>query len=223
MSTDNNIIEELTSSPENFDLGAFITSKVQFPTRDVKLVLDYEGSAEAYDLASQIADKHIEVEAINEEAKAGITGGDTEALDGEIATLTGELTDLVAKLEAEALTFTLRGIAPKVWRLFDKEARRKFPNDKNATEEVRLEADIDRSTFANRELVKACTVKITAPNGGVQEGKSITHATIAGLHDVVAESEWDKLLATANELTFQVGAFDQVVSQDADFLPTASV
>ena len=220
--TEQNIIEELKSEPKTFDLGAFVTSNVRFPTRDVKVTLDIERSMEAYDLANEIADLQIEKEAIQANADGGITGGDTEEIEGQITGKTLELSNLVDELDAAALTFTLRGAAPKVWRTMHKIARRDFPIPKQTgsnDDEIR-EATIAQNEYVEIETVKLATVKVTSPDGGVQEG--ITTELVRGLYDVLEQGEWDKLKGTAEDITFQVGAFERAVSSDADFLPTSS-
>lgn len=220
--TEQNIIEELKSEPKTFDLGAFVTSNVRFPTRDVKVTLDIERSMKAYDLANEIADLQIEKEAIQANADGGITGGDTEEIEGQISGKTLELSNLVDELDAAALTFTLRGAAPKVWRTMHKIARRDFPIPKQTgsnDDEIR-EATIAQNEYVEIETVKLATVKVTSPDGGVQEG--ITSELVRGLYDVLEQGEWDKLKGTAEDITFQVGAFERAVSSDADFLPTSS-
>lgn len=220
--TEQNIIEELKSEPKTFDLGAFVTSNVRFPTRDVKVTLDIERSMKAYDLANEIADLQIEKEAIQANADGGITGGDTEEIEGQITGKTLELSNLVDELDAAALTFTLRGAAPKVWRTMHKIARRDFPIPKQTgsnDDEIR-EATIAQNEYVEIETVKLATVKVTSPDGGVQEG--ITSELVRGLYDVLEQGEWDKLKGTAEDITFQVGAFERAVSSDADFLPTSS-
>lgn len=219
---DADIITEL-KQPETFDLGAFITSKVQFPTKDVKIILDIEGSMKAYELADEIADKQLEKEQIEEEAKGGITGGDTEAIELEIAAKHLELTNLVDELNAAALTFTLRGAAPAQWRVMHKKARIAHPVAKTATDDEKREVTIAMNESVEIETVRICTVKITSPDGEVVDGKDVTTTLIKGLYDVLEQDEWNKLKETAEAITFQVGAFDKIVSSDADFLPTSSV
>lgn len=217
------IITEL-KVPETFDLGSFINSKVQFPSKDVKVSLDMEGSMKAWELAEDIADLKIKKEQIEEEAKGGITGGDTEAVEAEMRTKHSELTVLVDQLEAEKLTFTLRGAQPKVWRVMHKIARRDFPIPKSiaGNEDAVWEATNLQNEFVGIETVRLATESITAPNGEVTHGKDIKHELIRGLYDVLEEKEWEQLKTAAETITFQVGAFDKIVSSDADFLPTSS-
>lgn len=221
--TNVDIITEM-KNPETFDLDSFITSKVTFPTKDVKVSLDMEGSMKAWELAEEIADLKLDKEAIEEEAKGGITGGDTEAIEAEMRAKHLELTALVDQLEAEKLTFTLRGAAPKVWRTMHKIARRDFPIPQAVAgnEDAVWEATLAQNEFVGIEIVRLCTEKITAPTGEVTYGKDIKHELIRGLFEVVEEKEWDLLKDSADKITFQVGAFDKIVSSDADFLPTSS-
>lgn len=217
------IISEL-KVPETFDLGAFVSSKVQFPTKDVKVILDIAESTKAHELAAEIAELQFQVEAVNEEAKAGITGGDTEELESEIAAKTLELSNLVDELNASALTFTLRGAAPKVWRVMHKKIRQSHPIPKQAAgnEDVVREATLTQNEAVDIETVKLCTEKITNPEGQEIPGTEVTTELVRGLYDSLEEDEWLKLKTTAEAITFQVGAFDQIVGRDADFLPTSS-
>lgn len=221
--TDVDIITEM-KNPETFDLGAFITSKVTFPTKDVKVSLDMEGSMKAWELAEEFADLELDKKALEEEAKGGITGGDTTEIEAQMRAKHVELTALVDKLEAEKLTFTLRGSAPEVRRVMHKIARRDFPIPKaiNGNEDAVWEATLLQNEFVNIEMVRLATEKITAPTGEVTYGKDVKHQLIRNLYGALEEKEWEKLVGAADKLAYQVGAFDKIVSSDADFLPTSS-
>lgn len=220
---DADIISEMKAEPSTFDLGAFISSNVQFPTKDVKVILDMQGSMEAYDLEEEIADLVLDKQAIEAEAEGGITGGDTEEIELRISAKTLELSNLVDELDKKALTFTLRGAAPKVWRIMHKKARQDFKLPKDATQEATQERNIQMNEYVDVETVRLCTSKITNPDGEVIEGTEVTAELIRALYDALEQTEWDKLKDTAEAITFQVGAFDKVISQDADFLPQSSV
>lgn len=219
MSTDvaKEVVETLTKK-ETFNLKDFVTSKVKYPTREVKVSLDYELGAEAQELAEEIATLDAERTGLQE--NGSITGADTPELDAEIAEKTEELVKLVEEYEAGCLTFVLRGVAPKVWRVIDRRARNEFRPEKGATDEEKQETFMLQTAQVDLETVRNATVSIITPDGRVMEGTP-TAEEMQTFFDEAPQHEWNSLKEMAENLTFANHAFAQVAS-DADFLPPSS-
>lgn len=81
--THEEILEEF-GSEETFSLIDFVKNKVRFPTREVSVCLDYEAGLTAQELVDRAADLANKIEAENDKA-GGITGGDVEELEAELA------------------------------------------------------------------------------------------------------------------------------------------
>ena len=202
--------EEIKSSPETFDLGAFITGKTAYPTREAVVVLDREKVFEARELAEEIADVD------EEKRQAQLTDlAPAPEFDEKLEALRAQLERVLEEAEASSLKFTLRGVAPKVWRVADKALRLKHKAQKNASEDEKLEIDIAFRAAINVEIVYSCTVKVTDPNGS--ETKP-TREQIVALSDNLDEHEWAKLVELSNQLTFEVDNLDDAIGSDANFL-----
>lgn len=220
MSTDiaKEVVETLTKK-ETFNLKDFVTSKVQFPTKEVKVSLDYALGMEAQELAEEIAT----LDAVREGLQKGsqsITGVETPELDAEIVEKTEELVELIERYDAGSLTFVLRGVAPKLWRVIDRKYRNEFRPEKGATDEEKQELFIQQSAKVDIDSVRNSIVSIITPDGRVMEG-SPSYEDVESIFDNAPQHEWNSLKELAENLTFANHAFAQVAS-DADFLPPSS-
>lgn len=209
MSEEISTIEEI-KNPETFDLGAFITNKVKYPTRTDSVVLDRDVVFRAHELAEEIADE----DAKRREAAIESLTGDPE-LEEKVERLKAELERVLEEAKDSQLTFTMRGVAPKVWRVADKSLRQNYRAKKGATDEEKMELDIAFRAAIDVEIVHACTVKITDPSGAETQS---TKDLIGVLRDQLDEREWVKLVELANRLTFEIENLDAAVGNDADFL-----
>ena len=206
-------IEEV-KNPETFDLGAFIQGKVKYPKRDTTVVLDRDTIFTAREIADEIADTEADK---REEASLSIAPD--PSYDEKLAELKAKLEAVMEEAKASSLTFTMKGVAPKVWRVADKALRQKFKVDKTATEDEKLENDIAFRAAINIEIVWATTQQIGDPEGNVVVKPSKEH--IAQLADNLDEHEWVKLVDLANQLTFEISNLDDAISNDSDFLATS--
>lgn len=207
--------EELTvteeiKNPESFNLGEFITGKVKYPTRDASVVLDRDTIYRARQIADEIADTD---EAKRDAALEALAPD--PAFDEKLAQLKEQLQAVLDEAKASTLTFTMRGVAPKVWRIADKKLRMNHKAKQGATEEEKIELDIAFRSAINIEIVWAATVEVTDPNGNkVKPSKE----EITSLADNLDEHEWVKLVDMANSLTFEIANLDDAIGSDADFL-----
>lgn len=220
MSTDiaKEVVETLTKK-ETFNLKDFVTSKVQFPTKEVKVSLDYALGMEAQELAEEIATLDA-VRTGMQSADEGITGAETPELDAEIVEKTEELVELVERYNAASLTFVLRGVAPALWRVLDRKYRNEFRPEKGATDDEKQELFIQQSAKVDIDTVRNSIVSVITPDGRIMEG-SPPFEDVESIFDNAPAHEWNALKELSEKLTFANHAFAQVAS-DADFLPPSS-
>lgn len=213
------IVEDM-KSVEKFDLRSALT-KVSYPTQDVTVYLEGHKAHEVNVILDEIADLEAEAEGYTAKAQGTITDApELEGVQEKITALQEQEKALLAEIKDSALTFTLRGVAPAVWRLVDKEARRKIkPNTKS--EDDQLEAQIERNKYVNIELVAKGTVRIKNAQG-VEDSSALTFDVAEQLYDGLLESEWTKLQDGIQNLTFAQTLFNNVTLQDADFLSKPS-
>lgn len=210
-------IEEL-KSPETFDLADVLNENVTYPTRDVLVGIDAEVAQAATELADEIAD--LITVADEFENDGTITGGDGAKYREQAEAKTAELQKLMDKLEETAIKFTLRGVPPKVWRTIDKYWRKEIPAKKSDDDVSTHEKNIARNEKVTIDVVRNAIVKMELSDGRISEGLP-PFEQVEALYNTLMESEWEKLRATADQLTFANQLFD-VTTTDADFLPKHS-
>lgn len=213
------IVEDMKSAAK-FDLRSALT-KVSYPTQDVTVYLEGHKAHEVNVILDEIADLEAEAEGLTAKAQGTITDApELEGVEAKIAELHKQEKALLEEIKASSLTFTMRGVAPAVWRLIDKEARRKIKPDTKSEDDV-LEAQLLRNQYVNVELVSKGTVKITNADG-VVDSSALTHEVAEQLFDGLLEPEWMKLQEGVQNLTFAHSLFQNVAMQDADFLSKPS-
>lgn len=213
------IVEDMKSAAK-FDLRSALT-KVSYPTQDVTVYLEGHKAHEINVILDEIADLEAEAETLTAKAQGTITDApEHEGVLTKIAALQEQEKALLAEIKESALTFTLRGVAPAVWRIIDKEARRKIKPQTNS-EDDQLEAQLERNKYVNIELVSKGTVKITNSEG-IVDSSALTSEVAEQLFDGLLETEWLKLQEGIQNLTFAHTLFQNVAMQDADFLSKPS-
>lgn len=220
------IVEGLKSK-ETFDARAAINGTT-YPTGTVRVYLN-AALAHRMNLA---ADDLIKAEHLVDNLKAadsGIVGHpDLEPAEAEVARLKAEIDALGAQVLESALTFHIRGLAPAQWRLIYKKwrkeikqpARKNFDQGPDGEEEYEgavFERNIERNARINEDQVASAIIKVVNA-AGVEDGRVWAQADTENFHDIVLESEWNKLKAEVENLTFAHTIFDSTVAQDADFL-----
>jgi hypothetical protein len=152
-----------------------------------------------------------------------------KALDAEATELEAKVAELLPGLEASKLTFHLRGLAPKQWRLIHslgrKEikapVRRHFENGEDGDEAFQaeeVERNILRNAWINNACIAPAIVKVVNPKGEEDTGVW-TVDDVATIDDTYLESEYAKLKNLMEQLTFANTLFQRAIEQDADFLP----
>lgn len=209
------IVEQMKSE-ESFDLADALDG-VSYPTEDVTVYLDGAKAHELNLVLDMIAE--LEIKSENESAaKNGTIADDPakEQTDKDIEALKAREVVLISEITSSALTFKLRGVAPEVWRIIDKEARRKIKPD-TKSEDDQLEAQIERNKYVNVHLLSKGTVQITNAKGQTDK-RALKPDDAQKLFDRLIEPEFLKLKDAISNLTFAHTLFQNVAMQDADFL-----
>lgn len=177
--------------------------------------------------------------AVKKVAENGTVESDPEAeaaddpifkkLDAEAKELEAEVAELLPGLEDSKLTFHLRGLAPKQWRLIHSLGRKEvkapvrkhFPNGEDGDEAFQaeeVERNILRNAWINNSCIASAITKVVNPKGEEDSGVW-TVDDVANLDDTYLESEYNKLLNLMQQLTFANTLFQRAIQQDSDFLP----
>lgn len=206
--------------PDKFDLASAL-NKVSYPTDNVTVYLDGYKAHELNLVFDLIAENEEKSERLSAQKNGTIADDpEKEAVDAEIEKLKAREQVLLAEITGSALTFKIRGVAPKVWRLMDKEARRTIKPASKSEEDV-FEATLERNEFVNVRLLAKGTVSITDAHGNVDAGAlSIENAQT--IFDSLIEPEYYKLKTAIENVTFAHTLFQNVTLQDADFLSKSS-
>lgn len=213
-------VEEL-KAPGKFDLANALKG-ASYPTDEVSVFLDGEQAHQLninYDRIAELSQDALKY-------RAGTNGGvvdgpEAEPIDAEIAELEEENNFILKEISASVLTFTLRGVAPKQWRLIIKKWQKEMKKHFDLPEE-QAEAEEWANAKIDAELVAKATVKITDAAGN-EDTAAVKIETAEELYDTLLQSEWTKLLGGANNLTFANGLFAQAIAADADFLSKSSL
>lgn len=210
------ILEEFGSA-ENFSLIDFVKNKVKFPTREVSVCLDYEAALTAQELVNRAADLENQIQAEHDSA-GGITGGDVEELEAELAEVKGKLDPIMESYNNALVTFTLRGVAPKLWRVIDDKHRQAHAakiKDIPKGDPAVTEANIEMNRALNLDLLAASIVAIETPDGKKADysGKRVPVTDLKFFFENVTEIEWSKLVDMSSNLTFSNFAFEQEAAE----------
>jgi len=162
------------------------------------------------------------------------SGDGTEApgyadADAEATKLEAEVAELLPKLMDSVLTFHIRGLAPKQWRLIDAKwrkeikppARKNYPQTEEGEEEFQLvtyERDLARIAHIKNEQIASGIFKVVRKHDGAVDTKVWKEEDVADINDTYMASEYDKLQNLVVQLTFANQLFQLAVEKDADFL-----
>lgn len=212
-------VEEMKSE-ESFDLSTALR-KASYPTDDVTVYLDGETAYELDDLLNEISDLGFKSAGLSAANTGGMTDDPEKAeIDAKIEELNGQVKEAITRIRSSALTFKLRGLAPKQWRTIVSSWERKIRPETKADIDV-LEAENKRNDKSNAEILAKSVVSITDASGKVSKG-AVSIEQIEELHDTIISEEFAKLMSKANVLTFANGRFNHVLASDADFLSKPS-
>lgn len=211
----NAVVEEMKGD-ETFDLVEAL-NEVTYPKGEVKVYLDAAGAEELNEILQEISELARQAAGFSAEAQGSMTDApEKEALDAEIEVLQAREKELIQRVSGSALTFTMRGVAPAVWRILVKEVRRKNKPASKSDDDVAEANEIQVEKLDN-ELVAAAIIKVTNSKGNSDE-RAFKVETVEKLRDKLLQSEWERLVDKANVLTFANSVFHNVKAADADFL-----
>lgn len=149
--------------------------------------------------------------------------------DTEATRLETHVAELLPGLRDSVLTFHIRGLAPKQWRLIDSKwrkaikppARKNFPMTEEGEEEYNVitrERDIERMAGIKNDQIASGIFKVVRKHDGAVSTQVWKEEDVAVLNDTYLPSEYDKLQNLVVQLTFASSLFQIAVEQDADFL-----
>ena len=153
---------------------------------------------------------------------------EAEAKKQEASEAEAKVARLIEQVNATALIFHMRGLAPKQVELIDKKcrkaikppARKNYPQDDDGQEEYELEMferNMARNNLVNYECIASAIVKVENSRGEV-DSKVWKAPDVEGLHEVLLETEYEKLRLKMQDLSFAHTLFNRAIEQDADFL-----
>lgn len=242
-------VEEL-KSPKTFNARAAL-NQTTYPTDSVEVYADAEVAhrinllandagkarhladtihARAYAEALELASGNATVESDPEaEAKAvADSAADFKLAHNSAQVLENKLAAELEDLDKTVLTFHLRGLAPKQWRLIHslgrktikEPVRKHFDKGEDGDEDFQtetIERNIARNEWINNSCIASAIVKVENRDGEVDS--SVWSAEdVAVLYDTYFESEYGKLKETMEHLTFTNNLFQAAVQHDAGFL-----
>jgi hypothetical protein len=151
------------------------------------------------------------------------------AAEDEADALEAQVAELVKQLQESILTFHVRGLAPKQWRLIDAKWRKAIPaparknfevteDGEEAYEVAVRERNIERNAAINNDQIASAIFKVVRKTDGAEDTSVWKMEDVAEINDTYLESEYDKLKNLVVQLTFANNLFQIAVEQDADFL-----
>lgn len=210
---------ESLAAPKTFDfVGAL--AKTTYPSEDVTVFLDGARAKELQDTIIAQEEAENKIAGLRAVQQGIVEDPEIEKLEARVAELKAEAKAIIKAIHASALTFSLKGLAPEQWRLIGKSWRRKIKPVSKAEDDV-IDADELRATKVNAEILATSILKVTNAEGAVNEG-AVTIEQVEALDNQLEASEFERLINTANKLTFARGQFNTLIAQDADFLSNDS-
>ena len=186
--------------------------------------------AYAEGLEASQANQTAESDPADEEAKTYASGILAYvAADKEAAVAEAALAEAIPALRESMLTFHLRGLAPEQWRLIHKLGRKEikepvrkhFEKGEDGDEDFQsaiVERNIERNNWINNSFIASAIIKVVNSEG--EEDTSVWSVEdVENLFNHYLESEYGKLKAAMESLTFANNIFQNAVQQDVDFLP----
>lgn len=234
-------VEEL-KSPEKFDARAAITGAT-YATDDFVIFRDAALMHEANKLADEAGKLDNEATTAEKLAKSksaeenDTLGDDPDYEEFAAAAKTkraeaqaaeDKVAGLIEQVRGSAMTFKLKGLAPKQVSLIDKKwrraikppARANYPQTPEGQEEYELEVferNLDRNQKINHDAI-ACSILNVTNAAGAEDSSAWTVDDVENLFETLLETEYEKLRIGYQNLTFAHTLFNKAVVEDADFL-----
>lgn len=192
-----------------------ILSGVAYPEGSVKVYLNGKAAQELADVIDEQAELETDQLRLKEEFADHATGVPAEHdLQPQIDALEERKTELLKAVLASALTFHMRGIAPKVLELITEKARRQFPVKGKAQDEV-YELNIQAEDFVESNMISSSIVRVENAKGQV-DTSAWTPEKVLKLKEVLFKTEYDKIDGLAGKLYGGKALAD--AQRSADFL-----
>jgi len=201
---------------ESFDLGSFVSETASAPEDSVVIYLDGETAYQIEQVKRQhdewVREKAYRAEQAKDEPR-GIADEDEDDPE-ELVNIEETLERLQEHVRKTGLRVYMRGVGEVERDLIGHKIVRSLPFGKNATDEEKaIRAEERKALTIETWLAKAITKIERVSDGAVSPAPSVEGVT--ALHAALYESEWDKLVALFNDLSFANALFDRAV--DAGF------
>lgn len=203
------------ANDETFDL-ADVLNDVTYPTDKVTIYLKGDKTHELNLTLQAKAELKAKAAELAKEQDGIVPSEEQDLVDLEIDELHTKELALLGAIRDSALTFHMRGLAPEQWRVIIKQWEHKIKPATKSEEDIQ-EANNSRNRKINAEIIATSVIKTVNAKGASSKG-AITIQAAEKLYDVLLESEYQRLLAKANQLTFTNSLFHNMIAADADFL-----
>lgn len=210
-----NMTEAADEMKSNNSLKDILNQKTKYAERVVVTYLDYDAAIRAFELQDLILQNENYLETISGMKHRSITDDEPEQLRKEQEELTQELADLNDTIQGSRAEWHVTGVPPKVWKLIDKEGRRKFPLAKEADDHTKTETQLDRNEYVNIETMRRGIKKIVFASG--EEFTDVSHEDAKYFWDNLPTEVTQTVKSKIDELTFANKAFQEEI-ESADFL-----
>ena len=220
MSEDNiieNVNEAVSEMKEANSLTDILNQRTKYAEREVVTYLDYDAAIEAFEIQEEIEFLNNAIPTVSTEKYKSIVDDDSES-DELIARrdeLAERLIELNKPIQASKVVWTVRGLAPKEFKMIDKMSRQKYPIAKDASEHIKIEEQLKRNDYVNIESIRKGVVKAEFADGMV-----ITEFSFEDMENLFDDAPMEISLAIRekiDELTYASRTFHNEV-ESADFL-----
>lgn len=204
--------EEMKSSNSLTDI---LNKKVKYAERTVVSYLDYDSAIRAFELQEEINMLTNDINTPKSQTYRSITDDSGQEQIDERDKLVQELADLNDTIQESRAEWLVRGIPPKVWKVIDSSARRKFPLAKEADDNTKLEVQLKRNDWVNQETTRQGIIKVT-----FADGTEITDITVEDMQMIFDEIPVEVTMSIKekiDELTYANRTFHEDI-ESADFL-----
>lgn len=192
-----------------------ILAGVAYPEGSVKVYLNGKAAQELADLFDEEADLAADEARLADEFSDHAAGvPEEQSLQPQRDALEARKVELLDAVMQSALTFHMRGIAPKVLELITEKARRKFPIKGKGQDEV-YELNIQSEDFVESNMISSSIVKVENAKGQV-DTSAWTPEKVLQLKEVLFKTEYDKIDGLAGKLYGGKALAD--AQRSADFL-----
>lgn len=183
---------------EGFDLGVLLDN-VNLAETKVSIFLDSAAAYKAVEINAKIKDLVDSAEQVH-----SITETPAEQ----------EIADLVAlreKMEASAVTFTLRSLSNSELNVIKKTVAHSHPIPKKANEDERAEAQNERGEVVNEHLLAVSCTAVETADGRRNPGVTVTEAH--RLRESIPTTEWERLVNGILEAMTRAQVAEQVMAE----------